>query len=334
MAAHLEGAEMRRTSLMRSAAPVAAAVTALLLVSACGDVKVTSDSSKDDGGSASASSDAPKPDVDTSVAEGNWLLGVQTAGGNDAEKSTTVYITYDPSTGQATSRTMPGVTASSASSDLAALLVSSDRKWAIPDTEISDGEEHSGQLKVYSLTSDATRIVDIRSATGHNDLKAIGWAFDPERADTLRVVDTANRVWDVNVAGGKATQEGTLAKGPWVFTNGFNHNTGKPYMESIESDATNPAGNGPADTSPVTRDGGTILANDSDLLAKLPASPCRLGAGFTDANGVTWVFCADKPTVSTYYLPKDEKDWTAYGKPSTPVAPDAAAFPLVLPPAG
>ena len=69
-------------------------------------------------------------------------------------------------------------------------------------------------------------------------------------------------MWAVNVAGGKATQEGTLAKGPWVFTNGFNHNTGEPYMESIDSDETNPAGNGPADTSPVTRDGGTVLAND------------------------------------------------------------------------
>ena len=114
-----------------------------------------------------------------------------------------------------------------------------------------------------------------------------------------------NRVWAVNVAGGKATQESTLSKGPWVFTNGFNRNTGEPYMESIDSDATKPAGNGPADTSPVTRDGGTVLANDSAAYGKLPASPCRLGAGFVDANGVTWAFCADQPTVTTYYLPKD-----------------------------
>lgn len=324
---------MRRTTLLGSAAPVAAAVTVLLLASGCGDVKVSSDSSKDNGGSSSSSSQAPQPDVDTSVAEGNWLLGVQTAGGNDAEKSTTVYITYDPSTGQATTRKMPGVTAASASPDLAALLVSADRRWAIPDTEISRSEEKSGRLTVYSLTSDATKVIDIRRASGVDGLRAIGWAFDPERADTLRVVDTDNRVWAVNVAGGKATKEGTLAKGPWVFTNGFNHNTGKPYMESIDSDATNPPGNGPADKSPVTRDGGTVLANDSSALAALPHSPCRLGAGFTDANGVTWVFCADQPTLSTYYLPKDGKEWTAFGKPSSPVDPVAATFPLVLPPA-
>jgi hypothetical protein len=48
---------------------------------------------------------------------------------------------------------------------------------------------------------------------------------------------------------------------------------------------------------------------------------------------VTWTFCADKSSLRTYYLPKDGKKWVAFGKPSTPVAPVAAAFPLVLPPA-
>ena len=84
-------------------------------------------------------------------------------------------------------------------------------------------------------------------------------------------------MWAVNVAGGKATQEGTLAKGPWVFTNGFNHNTGEPYMESIDSDETNPAGNGPADTSPVTRDGGTVLPAESEATDQAPRQPVPAG---------------------------------------------------------
>jgi hypothetical protein len=324
---------MRLSSAMRSAAPVAVVLAALLTTAACGNVGVTSDSTKADSDNAKSASPDPSAAVDTSVANGNWLLAMQSAGGADAETATTVYITYNPATGQAKARTMPGVKAGSADSQLAALLVSTDRKWAIPDTEISHGEESSGQLKIYSLTNDSTKVIDIREKSGDSQLKAIGWAFDPQRADTLRVVDTKNRVWAVNVAGGKATQEGTLAKGPWVFTNGFNRNTGEPYMESIDSDATKPAGNGPADTSPVTRDGGTVLANDSTAYSKLPASPCRLGAAFVDANGVTWTFCADQPTVTTYYLPKDGQKWTAYGKPSPAVAPTAASFPLVLPPA-
>lgn len=323
---------MHRRSLLRSAAPVTAALTALFLTAACGSAKVSSDDSSK-GGSASGSSTAPTPSVDTSAAEGNWLLGLQTAGGNDGEKSTTVYITYNPATGQATKRAMPGVTAASAASDLAPLLVSADRKWAVPDTGISHQEEITGKLTVYSVTSEATKVIDIRKASGDSKLRAIGWAFDPERADVLRVVDTDSRVWAVNVATGTATRQGSLAKGPWVFTNGFNHNTGQPYMESIDSDATKPAGNGPGDTSPVTRDGGTVLADDAKALTQLPASPCRLGGAFTDSHGVTWAFCADSAAISTYYLAKDGKDWVAFGKPSSPVAPDAAAFPLVLPPA-
>ena len=39
------------------------------------------------------------------------------------------------------------------------------------------------------------------------------------------------------------------------------------------------------------------------------------------ANEVTWVFCADESSLKTYYLAKDGDKWTAYGKPSTPVAP-------------
>ena len=146
---------MRLSSALRSVAPVAAVLTALLMTSACGDVEVTSDSKKSDSSQDKSAAPDPSAAVDTSVANGNWLLGMQSAGGEDAETATTVYITYNPSTGQATAHKMPGVKAGSADSQQAALLVSTDRHWAIPDTEISHGEENSGQLKVYSLTNGA-----------------------------------------------------------------------------------------------------------------------------------------------------------------------------------
>ena len=322
---------MRRTNPWRSAAPVVACLTVLLTTAACGDAETPSDS-----GNTQKSDQDDNPsaaEADTSAGEGDWLLGLQTAGGADAEASTTVYVTYNPSTGTATARKMPAVTAASASPEDAALLLSGDRQWAIPDTEISRTEERSGRLKVYSLPQGDPTVIDIAERTGDPEVKAIGWAFDPQQPHTLRVVDTKNRVWAVDVTGGQATQEASLAKGPWFFNNGFNHSTGVPYVESIDSDETNPAGNGVADTGPITRDGGTVLANDAKALKELPASPCRLGAAFTDADGTTWTFCADKASLSTYYLPKDGEEWTAYGKPSTPVAPEAAAFPLVLPPA-
>ena len=138
------------------------------------------------------------------------------------------------------------------------------------------------------------------------------------------------------MAGGRlwpgATRAGTLPNGAWVFADGFNHNTGQPYVESITSDATLPAGNGVSDKTAVARDGGTVLASGSAVLTKLPKSPCRLGAAFTDTQGTTWTFCADSSSIKTYYLAKDGKQWKAYGKPSGAVAPIAAGFPLVLPP--
>lgn len=321
---------MLGTKTMWSAAPLAAALAALLVTAGCGDVAVKAKSDKDTDKTPSANAST---EVDTSAGEGNWLLGMSSAGGADAETSTTTYITYNPSTGQATARKLPGVQAASTSPEQAALLVSADRSWAIPDTGISRDEEKSGRLKVYSLRDNTSKVIDVRDRTGQADVRPIGWAFDPERADTLRVVDTKNRVWALNVAGGKATAEDPLPKGPWVFTNGFNRNTGEPWVESITSDETMPPGNGPSDTSPVTRAGGTVLPSGSTGLSDLPPSPCRLAAGFTDGAGLTWAFCADQPTVTTYYLPKDAKEWTAFGKPSAAVAPITAGFPLVLPPA-
>lgn len=320
---------MRRTIPGVSPLPMATTIVALLLVAGCGDVEVTA---KDDGKQSGETATAtPSAAADTSAGEGSWLLGMTTAGGADGETSSTIYISFNPSTGQATAQELPGVNGASATGDQAAVLVSADRTWAIQDTGISREDEKSGKSKVYSLVDGSAKVIDIRARTGRDDVAPIGWAFDPERADTLRVVDTANRIWALNVAGGQATQEGTLPKGPWVFTNGFDRNTGQPWVESIDSDATLPAGNGPADTSPVTRDGGTVLPAGSPGLSELPASPCRLGAGFTDAAGLTWTFCADTDSVTTFYLPKDGKEWTAYGKPSTAVAPAAAGFPLVLP---
>ena len=313
---------------------MAAVIAMLLVASGCGDVEVKSKDSKD-GKASEDTSETPTPtpaEVDTSAAEGNWVLGVTSAGGADGETNSTVYVTYNPSTGQASSRRVPGVKAGTTTPAQAALLVSADRAWAIPDTTIPRAQVRSGKLKVYSLSGDTSKIIDIRDRTGKDDVNPIAWAFDPKRADTLRVVDTKSRVWVVDVAGGKARQESTLPTDPWVFTNGFNPNTGKPWVESMTSEKTKPAGNGTNFKDPVARQGGEVLANGSAGLSELPASPCRVGAAYTDPDGVSWAFCADEPTVKTYYLPEDGKEWTAYGKPSTAVAPAASGFPLVLPP--
>ncbi len=322
---------MHRTISRPALGPLVAVLATLLLAAGCGSVEVKA---KDgDKKADKAPSASPTADADTSAGEGDWLLGITTAGGADGEATQTTYIVFNPSTGKATARKVPSAEEASATPEEASLLVSSNRLYAITDTAVPRSQGTSGRLKVYSLAGGPAKIVDIRQRTGNDTVKPIAWAFDPTRDDTLRVVDTKYRVWSLSVAGGKATAESRLPHGDWVFTNGFNPNSGEPWVESIDSDATRPAGNGEADKSPVTRFDGTVLPADSRALSALPASPCKLGAGFTSAAGVTWAFCADDPTLATYYLPKGGSTWTAYGKPSASVAPEAEGFPLVLPPA-
>ena len=315
----------------RASLAALAAVGAVVLAG-CGSVEVKSDGSSTTSDSPSASPSPTAAAVDTTQAAGNWLLGMTTAGGADGEASTTTYVTYDPSTGAASKVELPSVRTPSVAPEEQSLLVSADRRWAIPDTLVPRALEKSGKLEVFSLDGSSNAIIDINQRAG-TPVGAIGWAFDPTKPDTLRVVDTKNRVWVTSVAGTKATRAGSIAHGQWVFTNGFNRNTGQPYVTSVTSEKSNPAGNGAEDTSPIMRDGGTLLPSGSQALEKLPASPCRLGAAWVGADGTTWEFCADQPSVSAYYLAKDGQQWTAFGKPSAPVAPVSAGFPVVLPPA-
>jgi hypothetical protein len=305
--------------------PVAVTLAALLAASGCGN---------EDTGSTKQSETKSAAEADTGAGEGDWLLGINSAGGADGETSTTTYLIYDPATGKTTTRRLPPVKAGSATSEGAALLVSTDRRWAIPDTEIRGAAVKSGRLEVHPLTGGAPTTIDLRKRAGRDDIKPNGWAFDPAEPATLRIVDSAHRVWRTEVTGSKATLEERLPRGDWVFTNGFDHNTGKPWVESITSEATRPKGHGANEKSAVERSGGTVLAAGSSGFEALPDSPCELGAGFTAENGVTWAFCADSASIKTYYLAKGSEKWKAYGEPSDPVAPEAASFPLVLPPAG
>jgi hypothetical protein len=323
-----------RHSFTRHAA-VTSAACALLVLAGCGsedpapkaDVKPSASPSA----TPSPSAPAPAAAADTTLGQGRWLLSLSSAGGADAEKATTTYLSYDPSTGKATAQKLPGVGAPNADTPDAVLLVSADRRWAVPDTGISRSETASGRLTVYSTTSPATKVLDIRSLTGDSSLKALGWAFDPQQADLLRVVDSRKRVWAVHVSGGKAVAAGTLTKGPWVFADGFNRNSGLPYVESITGDDTRPAGNGKTDATPITRSGGTVLESGSAGLAALPASPCRLGAAYAAAGGTTWEFCADSATIRAYVLAPGSQKWSPFGKPSSRVAPEAAGFGFALP---
>ena len=216
---------------MRSAAPVAAVLAALLMTSSCGDVSRPDPTRRSPTPVMRRAALRPLTPVDTSAAEGDWLLGMQTAGGADAETSATAYVTYNPvdRTG-ARPQDARGQGRQRRRREQAALLVSADRRWAIPDTEIPRAEENSGELKVYSLTSTAPRSSTSARAPATT-------ASRPSAGPSTRSVPTrcasstpTNRVWAVKRLRRQGHRGEPLPKGPWVFTNGFNRNTGEPYV--------------------------------------------------------------------------------------------------------
>lgn len=311
------------TSRVTAVATVALAVLAL---SGCGDT--------------AGDQAAPTPTAGASgsaaakAADGEWLLRFTTAEGADGEEARAVYVRYNPKTGAASTRSLPPVVAAAASQDEEVLTVSADHSRAIPDTGVSKDESRTGKLRIYSLTSDTTQTVDLRALTGRPRLTPVGWAFDPTTPDLLRVVDSGLTVWKVDLAAKSAKRESTLPRREgWIFGNGFDKTTGEPYIESIDSDQTEPAGNGDSDTRPVQREGGTLLRYDGEPLPDLPKPPCGFAGGFRYDDGSAWLFCADTPSITAYQVQKGGAGWQPFGTPSPAIVPKTAAeLTFALPP--
>jgi hypothetical protein len=317
---------MSRLRGTRAAAAVLAALLATA-VTGCGDTA-------DDAAGDAPADTGTTPTAAAEAADGDWLLRFTTAEGADGEQARAVYVRYNPTTGAAAARALPAVTASDATADQQVLLVSADHTRAIPDTGVPEAEATSGRLVIYSVTSDATETLDIRAVTGKPGLTAVAWAFDPTAAELLRVVDADRVVWKVDLDAGSASQESQLEeRAGWIFGNGFDPASGKPYIESIDSDETDPAGLGESATGPVERQGGILVRYDGEPLDGLPEPPCGFAAGFRFEGGLAWLFCADTPNISAYQAAKDGASWHLFGTPSPKIVPgEAAEMSFALPP--
>jgi hypothetical protein len=308
------------TGPRRARGVLAAALLLAVVASGCGDATP---------GPARASR------TDTAgVAAGDWLLRFATAEGADGEQSRAVYVHYDPATGAASARALPPQRTMDVSGDEQVLLVSADHRWALPDTAVPKAQARAGKLVIYSTTDDRTETLDVGAATGKDDVRAVGWAFDPTEAAVLRLVDSRLRVWRVDLSAHTATQERQLPRrAGWIFGNGFDKNTGEPYVESIDSDQTDPAGSGDSDTRPVERQHGTVVPYDGEPLDGLPTPPCGVAGAFRFDDGRAWLFCADTPSIRAYVAGPSAGSWQAQGKPSARVVtPDVAELSYVLPP--
>lgn len=304
---------------MRTSRALACALLVSAVAAGCGNV--------DEQG---ATDPSQAPNAETT---GAWLLRFNTAEGADGATSRGVYVTLDPASGTTTVKRMPRVLAGSSYGAAQALLVSADHAWSLADTTV--GREGSqGRVVLYATAGTGSTVVPVRAWSGSSDLRPVAAAFDPAEPGLLRVVDSAHRIWKVDVDARTSTAAGTLPlRTGWIYGNGFDPNSGEPYIEAVDTEATLPPGNGDADVRPVEREGGQVLTYDGTDLPGLPALPCGFAGGFTDAEGTSWVFCADTPRITTYRVEKGGQEWKPFGKPTTAVVPAAATeLAVVLPP--
>jgi len=306
---------------VRTGIHAAAAVTAAVVLAACG----------------SSGQNDTEPTVHktgaASLADGPWLLRFATEAGADGEEVGAVYVTLVPSTGATTVRRLPALTDPDTFTDAAAVLVSADHAVALIDSRVPRTDGRRGVLRTFSTTKPTSQLVDVRTLTGVRDLVPVGAAFDPAGGEVLRVVDTQRRVWKLDLLAGTGARDGSLPSHPgWIFANGFDKNTGLPYIEATDSEDTLPAGNGADDVRPVQRQGGTIIDEGVDVPDE-PTLPCAFATAFKTADEVTWLFCADTARIVTYELSDGGSTWTRVGKVSAPVVPGSAGeLPVVLPP--
>jgi hypothetical protein len=274
-----------------------------------------------------------RPPVD--LASGSWLLRFTTETGSEGEGVGGVYVTLVPATGRATVRKVPSLSNPDTYSDAAAVLVSADHTSAVLDSRVPVALGRRGVLRVYDTAAPRDHLVDVRALTGRSDVVPVAAAFDPARPRVLRVVDTRRRVWALDLAAGTGAREGSLPSHPgWIYANGFDKNTGLPYLEARTTEATLPAGNGADDVRAVRRQGGEMIDEDVEHSDE-PALPCGFASAFRTSAGETWLFCADTPRITTYRLPAGATAWKQVGTPTAAVLPGSASeLPVVLPPVG
>jgi hypothetical protein len=299
-----------------------------LAVSACGSAPTPTPKAADPEPSGSATK-AP------SLLDQPWLLRINTDGGADGELTTAVYLHFTPSTGAITIHQLPGLATLDTYSGSQALMVSADQKYALLDSAVSRVDKAHGRLSLYPTAPGKRVFLDLRALTGMKGLRPVGVAFDPTDGEVLRVVDDKLRVWKVDPVARTAARVGALRlRSGWIFANGFDKNTGLPYIEDINSSKTEPAGNGDDDVRPVERSGGTLWTDVGDgTTTSGPALPCGFGSGFNEKDGTRWIFCADTPRITAYRLEKGAEKWRQVGVPSKAVIPATAdELPVVLPP--
>ena len=246
-----------------------------------------------------------------------WVARFETGG--DEVSDGVAYVRFDPASGTTHVTEITGPPLDFEPNPY--LLVDAGRTVAVRANAASIKEERTGTTKLYSLDGGKPRAVDLRAVTGDDTLHPIGWAFDPEQAGLLRVLDRSGRLFEWGVDEETATEVDAVE-----VDKGFQL---APYFDS-------------ADGMPLLRDKGTYEVEKGGAYAaggaepaKTDRSPCAEGTTLAstvrDGSGTTWSGCQTGDKVVLFQQPEGESAWQDAGASAADVPKGTMTFTWVLP---
>ena len=305
--------------LIRPTVAAAAVLSVGLLtgLTSCGEE--TSGSAPDPAASATGSAtDEPGTAAPTSFeAEKPWVARFEVGG--DEVANGAAYVRFDPATGDTQVTKVTGPPEDYQPNPY--LLVDAGRTLAVRANAASIEEARTGTLRLYPLDGGRPRTVDLRAVTGVDDLRPIGWAFDPTTPGLLRVLDRGGRLFEYDVAAGTATEAAavTVDQG-WELAPQFDSATGLPLLRDKRTWEYQKGG-------AYTAGGVKVTKTDRS------ACPARttLARTLTDADGTAWTACLAGGKVLLFTKAEGEDGWTRQAASAADVPRGTMTLTWVLP---
>ena len=131
-----------------------------------------------------------------------WVARFETGGDEVADG--VAYVRFDPSSGTTDVTEITGPPCAFTPNPY--LLVDAGRTVAVRANAASIKEERTGTTRSTPSTAARNAPIDLREVTGVDALHPIGWAFDPDEAGLLRILDRSGRLFEWQVADDRATE--------------------------------------------------------------------------------------------------------------------------------
>lgn len=251
------------------------------------------------------------------AADRPWVARFET--GDDEVADAVAYVRFDPASGATDVTEIPGPPMDFEPNPY--LVVDAGRTLAVRANAASMKEERTGAMRLYALDGGDARSIDLREITGVDDLHPIGWAFDPEEAGLLRILDRSGRLFEWPVAEDAATELDAVEVGQGSAL--------APFFDS-------------ADGMPLSRDKKTYEIEKGGAYTAGGATPVRtdrsgcpgrttLARTVRDASGTTWTGCQVGDRVVLLQQADGESGWTDAGASGADVPKDTQTLTWVLP---